>query len=370
MPELQDSLACLETLIGLSQNDCVCIEDGRPDDYNESLSGLYMDDYEHGLSYIFPKSAKDCGDNDVWTVLAKARYEGLNDFITHLFMAIGKNKNTFVDGFSGEFGEVNKRTVNTADKSCKKTNVGFTFTPGVYQGAQVKIKKIWLAIDTAGTYDIKIYDVADMSTIIDTFPIVHTGGNTLIGVDVGELYQLSEAGKPISYAITYERGAGYPLNFTYHCGCGYNRKPMWMKNSYMSADGFCVNDLEDVVIGDSCCNRKYTGGLIVEWEMVCDPTAWICQQDDSFWKSTQWGRVASKAAQLITTIKVIGAVLSTGRVNFYTMIAADELMQRREAFNKLSMELIEYLSDNMPEHVKHCWRCESTMGFSKRSIRV
>lgn len=367
MPELQDTLVCLETLIGLSRTDCPCVEEGRPDTYSDSLSGLFMDDYEHGLSYVFPKSAKDCGDNSVWDVLAKARYEGLNDAITHLFMSIGKNRNTFVDGFSGEFGQVNKRSINTPDKSCKKQFTGFVFTPGVYLGAQIKIKKIWLAIDTADTYDIKIYDLKDLTTPINTYQIIHTGGNTLIGVDVDELFPLSEAGKRVSYAIAYDRGSAYPLNFTYGC-CGNH--PLWQQNKYMDSHGFCVDDMEDIIPGSSCCNRAYSGGLIVEWEMVCDPSAWICQQDDSFWKSTQWGRVFAKFTQLITTIKTTSAILSTGRVNFYTMISADELNERRTQYNKLSMELVDYLSTNMPEHVGHCWKCKPEMNFSKKTIRV
>lgn len=332
-----------------------------------------MDDYEHGLSAVFAKSAKDCGDGSLWDVLQKARYEGINDFVTYLFKAVGQNKNSFVDGFSGEFGEVNNRTVNTSDLSCKKNIVGHTVRPNVYKGASIKFKKVWLAINQAGTYEVNIHDMKDFTTPVTTISIVHPGGNALVGVDVDladRIQPLSEAGKPISYSISYERNGGLPLNYTYYCGCGDQYKPTWMKNKYMESNGFCVDALGEIIPGSSCCNRLFTGGLIVEWEMICDPAEWICKQDDGFWKTSHWGRIAAKAAQLLTTQKLIAAILDTSRVNFYTMFSADELQEKRIAFSKLTDELIVYLSENMPPHVDHCWSCEPAQGFNKRGIIV
>lgn len=373
MPEFQSSLQCLETLIGLASRDCPCNSAGRPETYDQSLSGLYLDDYEHGLSQVFAQSAKDCGDGDLWAVLQKARYEGINDFVTYLFRAIGQNLNSFVDGFSGEFGEVNKRAVNTGDTGCKKDITGFWIKPNVYNGASIKFKKVWLAISTAGTYEVKIHDMADLTTPVATVSIVHPGGYELVGFDVpvdDQVQPLSEAGKPISYSVSYERNGGIPLNYTYYCGCGDQYKPMWMKNQYMKSMGFCVDNLSELFPENTNCNRLNTGGLIVEWELICDPAEWLCKQDDSFWKLTQWGRVASKAAQLLCTQKVIAAILDTARINFYTMFSADALIEKKLAFARLTDELIAYLAENMPPHVNHCWSCKPQQNFSKRGIIV
>lgn len=281
MPTYQSSLACLETLIGMAQNNCPCNTQGRPVNYAESMSGLFMDDYEHGLADVFSKSAKGCGDGSMWDVLARARYEGVNDGVTYLLKAIGQNLNTYVDGFSGQFGEVNSRTANTPDRSCKKDIAGFTITPNVYNGASMKFKKIWLALDLAGTYEVNIHDMQDMTTPVTTVSIVHPGGNKMVGVEVTDGYRiqpLSEAGQPISYAVSYERNGSLPLNYTYYCGCGEQYKPTWMKNKYMVSSGFCVDSLDEIIPGSSCCNRNFTGGLILEWEMICDPAQWLCSR--------------------------------------------------------------------------------------------
>lgn len=281
MPNYQSSLSCLEHLIGLAQNNCPCNVQGRPANYAESLSGLFMDDYEHGIADVFSKTAKGCGDGSMWDVLQKARYEGVNDGVTYLLKAIGQNLNRFVDGFSGAFGEVNSRTSNTSDTSCRKDIVGHTVSPNVYNGASIKFKKIWLALDLAGTYDVNIHDMADLSTPVTTVSIVHPGGNKMVGVEVADGYRiqpLSEAGQPISYCVSYERNGALPLNYTYYCGCGDQYKPTWMKNKYMVSNGFCVDSLDEIIPGSSCCNRLFTGGLIVEWEMLCDPMQWLCSR--------------------------------------------------------------------------------------------
>ena len=279
MPTYQSSLACLETIVGLAQNNCPCNTHGRPVNYAESLSGLFIDDYEHGLADVFTKTAQGCGDGSMWDVLAKARYEGVNDGVTYLLRAIGQNLNKFVDGFSGTFGEVNSRTANTPDRSCNKDITGFTVKPNVYNGASMKFKKLWLALDTAGTYEVSIHDLADLTTPVTTVSIVHPGGNKMVGVEITDGYRiqpLSEAGQPITYAVSYERNGSLPLNYTYYCGCGEAHKPMWMKNKYLESRGFCVDSLDDIIPGTSSCNRDFTGGLILEWEMICDPAQWLC----------------------------------------------------------------------------------------------
>lgn len=330
-----------------------------------------MDDYEHGLSYVFPKSARDCGDDNVWSVLDKARAQAIQDATTYLFKSIAENVNKFVDGFQGSFGEVNTRVSNTADKSCRKDIVGFTIVPEVYNGAELLLKKIWLAIDKAGTYDVHVYDLGNPNTPVFTTQIIHPGGQKLVGANVifGEL-PLSEAGKPIIYAVAYNRAGGFPLNYAYHCGCGPGTKPAWMRNKYMDSRGFCVNNINEVVHKSSSCNRDYTGGLIVEFELVCDPAGWICSQSDTFWRKSSWGRIFAKAVQIIATRKVISAILDTGRINFYTLVSAEALIAKSEAFAKLTDELMVYLSTNMPDNASHCWHCKSGDGFKKRGILI
>lgn len=372
MPDYQTSLACLETLVGLAQSDCACNTTGRPVTYANSKSGLFMDDYEHGLPDFFSKSAKGCGDGSMWDVLEKARYQGINDFITYLFKAIGDNLNTYVDGFSGEFGEVNTRAGNVSDKSCNKAITGFYFTPSIYNGASVKQKKIWLAVDLAGTYTVKFHDASNLTTELFSVAIVHPGGNVLTGIDIPtdhKIKPLSEAGKPITYVVSYERNGALPLNYTYYCGgCGDSNKQLWIRNKYMASNGFCVDALTDIQIGATCCNRAYTGGLILQWELICDPAQWICGQDESFWKSAPWGRIAAKAAQITITQKLIQAVL--GKINFYTMFSAEQLEQQKAHLSTLTDELVSYLSKNMPAHANHCWTCKSSHGFSKSLIKV
>lgn len=371
MPEFQPNIVCLENLIGLAQANCPCHADNRPIAYNTSISGLFMDDYEHGVADVFAKSAQGCGDGSIWDVLQKARYEGINDGVTYLFKAIGKNKNTYVDGFSGSFGEVSNRAPNVGDTGIKKDLAGITIRPNVYNGASILFKRIWLALDKAGTYDVLIHDMNDLTTPVATISIVHPGGDKKIGVDVssGDMIQpLSDNGQRINYVLSYVRNGAVPLNYTYYCGCGNQYKPPWMKSEYMVSRGFSVDNLSDIEFGNSNSNREYTSGLIVDWELICDPAKWMCTQDESFWTQTAWGRIAAKMFQLVISQKVIAAVLDSGRVNFYTLFSAEALQDKRIAFQKLTDDLIIHLSEEMPEHVDHCWQCKSDHGFSKRSI--
>lgn len=335
------------------------------------MSGLYMDDYEHGIPYKFPKSAKECADGSVWDVMQKAKVEGINDAVTHLLLAIGKNRNKFVDGYAGDFGEINRKRTNSVDKTCKKGFNGFTFTPNVYKGASLKLKKVWLGLDLAGDYIVNIHDITDLTTPVASFTVSHPGAYSMTA-STGDsvLIPLSQGSRPITYVVSYARGASFPLDITFYCGCGENYKPQWMKSKYFEASGFCVDDLASVIPNASCCNKKITGGLILEWEMVCDPGAWMCQQDKTFWNSTQWGRVAAKASQLIITSKSISAVIDSGKTNYYTMTSSEDLAAKRQKFTELAMELFDYLGSNMPDHVSHCWKCKADSDFRKNSIII
>lgn len=357
--------------MGLSQNNCPCVGEARPENYNVSKSGLFMDDYEHGLSYIFPKSAVDCGDQNLWSVLAKARYQGVMDATTYLLKSIAENQNRFVNGFADEFGQVNSRAGNTSDRSCSSNITGFTIVPQVYKGADLKIKKIWLAVDKAGTYTVNVYDLQNTSTPVRTVSIVHPGNNQQVGATLpGSPLPLSEAGRPIHYAIAYDRNGAYPLNYTYTCGCGADKNPAWMRDNYFQSRGFCVSAMEHVRHGGHSCNRDYTGGMIVEFELMCDPYSWLCGLQDTFWTINPWGKIFAKFVQIICTNKAIASILDTGRVNFYTLISAESLIEKKAALTELADELMMYLAVNMPDDVSDCWSCKGSYGFAKRGIIV
>lgn len=345
---------CIQDLVGVTEKDCPCWSTGKPKDLNKSISGFYADDYEYGVPILTP-TQDDCG-GGFWAALPSIKKSAARSFATYLIKGISDNKNEFIDGFGGYFGEENLKNGNAPDYNATGRFVGHSINPSKYKGVTLYLDRIGIGIDKADTYEVFVYDENRDKVFDEPLQIEHPGGNAYKTVAVSLKLPLMVGGKKKQYFLAYDRKDGTPLNYTYYCGCGESYKPQWMQNGFVTSKGFQTDDLNNLNINK--CNRDYTGGIIVSWQMICDPTEWLCNVHIDFWKNSPWGKVAAQAFQMQFSLKIIAYQLEHSDFNSTLLSNEEMLYRKRSKIKKVYDDLmLGYLTIKLPNDASDCWKC-------------
>lgn len=371
MADLQD---CLKYAVGLSANDCECLQDeNRPEFYNRSDSGYYLDDLEIAPPLQYPKAANaTC--QEFWALLEAARANGIRDFVTD-FMAMSKQYNTLdMTPFDGAFADNQKISIALA--GITQQYLVSKYEPREYKrGATMEVRKVGLVTNTPGTYTISIYRSSDIGstlpapTTIRDIDVTVTTPQKLATAEVpGGVLQLPlwKDDRKESYYFVYSRGASIPYNMKYNCGCGTNTRTWerWIKGKGIKTND--ITTLEDVQPTYSA----YSYGIYVEGSLSCDSFDWLCRQWN--YKTDAFARVMARLIQLYSVRKLHTIMLNSQRVNAYTMISSEALVKRQAAITRMiqdpTMGNMPWLFKNMPKGVTGCWTCPPTI--QRKSIRI
>lgn len=270
---------CLESVIGLSKSECDCLEvndiESTGIDPVASLSGLYMDNLQHGI----PLQLKpDCGKGSIWELLDEARSEESKDFVTRLQMKLYQFRKAKYSSMFSFFGEKTKK--GNSSRTGLKQFAGLTLSPLCdYKYMQLCVNSISLGINTAGTYAVEVIRIGDMES--EGFYNVEVGSDGFGTLKQEMILPLSDKyGNPICYSFVYDRMGALPKDYKFHCGCTSVSQPEWMDKKTLSVGGFSVNDPSDIEIGKT--GSKYSNGLIIDFTISCPAMNWICEVKPSF----------------------------------------------------------------------------------------
>lgn len=355
-------LSCLTNVVGISTRDCACL-DTLDAAYKESLSGYFLDDIEHGIPLIYPNKAQDCGDTSIWTVLAQARSQGINDFFTDLLATIYRENKEKYAAYSGEVGE---KKNNTPLVTTLKDKIGLKISPKEIRGGLLRIHKIKLLLDTAITSNFIIYNT-DFG-VVDTIPFTNVAGTEYVHdfadtpkelpfFDANDFYQ--------EYYILFDRGTAKPYNIKFHCGCGQGaaNKPYY---TYGDFHGVRMDTLD---LDDETLNKSYTYGLILEISLTCDAMNWICFRDQEY-ITEKFARVMAKTIQLYAIKKMIAFVANSTRINRYTLLDQKGLYVKMGQLQKEINGRLPWLAENLPDHAQDCLTCKDAGRAVRATIRV
>jgi len=187
---------CLTNVIGLSRSTCDCFAEG-PLGYDESLSGLYLDEL---LDISIIKELENCANgNDFWELMARARNQAIQQFKADTLAGILQYNSLMRPVFpNGTIGNLKftKDLVTTAPYA------GLRIRCADVVGGEITIGALGAAFNFTGTLDVLVYDNTGVKVAgpytIDT--LANTNRKTLItpltlpmhidGVDNAEYYFL------------------------------------------------------------------------------------------------------------------------------------------------------------------------------------
>lgn len=359
---------CLTYFVGLSSKSCNCTILDRPAQYADSSSGYFLDDMVHGIKLQWANSVADCGDNGLWGILAKAREEGIKQFLEAFTQEVANNKKEHYTSYRGIVGNP-KQSSYLMSVNNSTPFVGVEIRPAKRVGAEFRLRELSICTNSSSPITVEIYSSQNFVTPI--FSHITTGA---VGarryVAVNEDLPLNDAfGNAITYYVVYERVNGllcYDNQFS--CGCGGENKD-WQ--NWVSGGGFQVQglaDLEQRVNSDTLnATDNATYSILLNGTLTCNVHDIFCKLDPA---EEGYAKVVAKCIQLFSINALLTYIGKSDRVNYYTLMNAEIMAgQYKSNLNEIKKRML-YLVQNIPSELTDCYICGDANTMRKTSILV
>lgn len=345
-----NDLNCLNNIIGLSQNECECYDDGRPSDFNESNSGLFLDELE-GLNLRTIASDVECGEGNIWLKMEQAITNAITNFKTDLLSSIMLTQRNARKPFNGIIGQLKYKTVNVIPT----TWTGLRINPREFKGSILTIKGITTLMDTDVLFDVFIYDnisSTPLHTIANVNATTGTATENPLPTPI-ELPLYREGYDELEYQIVYQPSGFNPLDNKVTCGCSRTENfEKWLTLEGIQGD--LIAERED-------WNKNgFANGLALNVSMTCNTSEIICGGDSSDSLDFENDGVALSMAYAIRFKAgeiLIEDILASGEINRFTMLDKERLWGKRNHYRKEFRTRIVYISDTIDIDSNDCLVC-------------
>lgn len=348
------SLACFDTLVGLSKTEYECFSDDAPEGFDDSDSGYHLTDTDYGLSI-----AEQC-QVEGWAMLSAARSQAVLEVQSDLRASL----RTRYDGAVSPFSGVVAQLTSTGAHPVSKDFLGLRIRARNQKGAKFVVKKIFLGLNTAGVYSVNIrsndplYDNPSpvSITVVSTTSMTEHPLSTPIELP---LFSRACEGRYLEYYITVERNGARPLNNKITC-CG--ARPGW--KSHFDASGFEASDN----IGTDGQFSSMGYGFALDGYLACEELDWLCEAEEL--GGYHLKDVLARAVQLRGAAIAISALIDQFSVSPCTGYQLESLNSRRGYLNKRSAEYVEWISLNVPYGATGCFVCKPEGAFHRSKTIV
>lgn len=342
-------ISCLDTIVGLSQTDCLCFG-ALPTDYDTSDSGLFIDEVKGFNKEV--ANYDNCQDGNYWEIATDARTRAISTFYSDYNLCISKiPQEQRYRKCTGAF-EDNKfsGTVVTAD-----AYVGIKFDSCELKGTCFIVRTITFKPSTSGNVDIQIFSNADLTTPIFEALAQAVTANTKLTVTPSTPVQLDlwdDGCIDLEYFIVVKLNGVIPQKNQIKCiPCSRRKGKCWetfFRQKGVSGD--TVTDAEDWTETD------FANGLIIIGEVACNYDEMICPEGGLNFKDPYdimlGTAIQYKAAELIYC-----KALEGDNTNRYNTIEADEVKERAK-FYAMQYEIFkDWLCEHIPENNNYCLTC-------------
>lgn len=304
-----------DKIIGLSTTECPCFDTDKPTDYNESLSGYFIDDH---ISIEDVSGASDCEKGSIWDILEKARVRAIDKFSMDISLGLMKTHNERFPRSSNFFG----RKSFKSDLSIADDYAAFKIETKQLKGGCLTLSEIHTAFNSTGTIDVSLYDNIDENPI-EVYTLNTTANKLTKNVLPSpiELPTYVEGCDEINYYLVYDANSFVPKDNDIQCTSCEKRKLATL-NKFGDIDGVTGNDLTDI---DNWKSNGYANGLHVKIEFKCKTNTLLCDRDfdncDVFDKAI--AQSINWCAAHLATIEI----LTSKKPSFLNLTCREELGQ-------------------------------------------
>lgn len=347
-------MECLKNIIGVTADNCECYGIGADADLQKSMSGLFIDQLEGGITLKAVTQTDSC--KTLLDMMKEIRDLAIKRTGDDVKIQIADKYSKAAKPYLGDIGE------NTFTGSLPVANYfGQKWTSNGFVDAVAIIKKI----SYLGTAPVE-GDVADNNFILykqvggtKVIPIsvfstkLHDGNksNVTFGTGITELrLPMTENGHTITYFWAVQGTGFLPRNNKARCNCG---NKLIQLDRFMDIKGYIGNTASALNI----YTDEYAHGLIFDVELRCDDNQLICREYD---ENNAVSVTLAYAAQFKAGELLIESVLRSPEVNRFTMMNREYLWGKRNHFKTEYENRIKYIRKVVDVSESGCFICRNT----------
>ena len=359
--------SCYDYVIGLYNGDCDCL-DGRPTDYNQSDSGLYISDL---LEPKMIDGLLNCDQGDsVWELMEIVRELAVRYFIADSNALLSKANKLKRKPYYGGLG----LSTYTKDLSLVTGYAGVKLLSPLIRSGYIKIKKIGVLFNSTQAFNLTIID--RNGTVLYTIALNSTANvhtiNTLATPITLPLYD--DYLDCIEYHFQYSLAGFQPKNNQYCCSCEKTfpcwgtwyptRKHPWTE--WISVGGFNSTALPDYM-NSTTSPTIYMNGLTFEIELGCLVNEVFCKDQLDFTGNTL-AQAMAVAIQRYSAMLFIDKILTSPNLNRQILIDREQLVKSKEEWKLSYQEMIAYIVENIDITANDCFECRDIIEMIQGGI--
>mgnify|MGYP000663404385 CR=1 FL=1 len=362
---------CYNNIIGLSNIDCDCEDVERPEDYDVSLSGLY-------ISSLAPVSAlvQKCSQT-IWDQMNTARDEAVKAFVADTNALIGKKlqlKRPLV--YNSVVGEIKSKYTYSASKNLGVIRIACC----PIRSGVMKLNSLGTVFSTVGAFTVDLYDNVD--GFIESIPVT-TATNKVVTI-VGDEYPMySKYVDVLEYYLVFTfDDNNKPKDTKIDCGCGstwvpkfdtgtpyYNstrlRKRMeWA--SYCMVGSVEIDSVAELDDMPTTMSNKMMG-IFLDMDFGCKISEILCKDSLDF-QSNPLALSMALAIQYRAAMFVADVVSRPDVLTRDNMIDGDswdeDYLMWREGYN----QQVNFVASQVNHQNTDCFSCRDVLGMTRQGL--
>ena len=352
---------CLDTLVGLSQDDCDCFATGRPVDYDQSDSGFFITDPEYGFPMVEALNVSgDCSGYGVWDILTNARDQAILQFRSDFLAKVRERYNRRVKTWKGTIGKLTYKTTASGLKS----NAGIVLRPQPLKDGKLVLTGVWLGLSTTEA-SVTLNVTSNDPTFTPITKVLTSTASTFVQTAFASGQEItlpfySDKVDNLEYYLHYATAGFTPLQNNFYC-CG-GPQPY---AKHLKYGGFTVDTVDDdnVSFGANICY-----GLAFDGYFACSELEWLCDLDAL--AGYEVSSVVARSIQANAAAISASEVITSSRVNKHTTWDSETISARYTALKEAYDNYLMWLVEHFPQQASDCFECKSATRYQKRSILV
>lgn len=366
---------CYDKIIGLSNHNCVCTQENRPEDYNQSASGLFLDELAPIGSLV---TVAEC-DKTMWDILEQARETAIKKFVSDTNALL---KASFVmrraqakDQFIGQ--RVAKETYTGGELGSR---VVARIQCAPIRGGVMRLNKVGIAAGGSGALGVQVLDNLGTQHFLGAVGAL-TGTYTTIEVDK-ELPMHSKYVPALEYYVLVTIPPTVELYKTeVDCGCGgltpkfnndnpgYNylgSHPRAPWSDYImvggsSSDSFSATALPQ----EAVTNKMY--GIALEVDFVCKVHEVLCSGTLDF-EGNPLALSLAFAIRYQAAVQVGEAVLKSTKLSRETMLGAEQWEDSIAIWQDKYNQHVNHIVQNVDHSANDCLTCKDILKMTREGV--
>lgn len=366
---------CYDNIVGITRRDCACDLSGRPDDYDESQSDLYIDELQEFASL---RGLEGC-DRDVWDLFVTARKNAIAQFVGNTNALLAKKFRIKRSPYTGSIGGIKGREIAVINKNyalvrivCSPVRSGF-----------MTVERIGAIFDQTGAVTLSVYNNVDGH--IEDLDLTTQGG-FIKWTDINKRYPLhSKYCTHLEYYFVYQHNGANPARDNIlDCGCGNQWTPIFDSqhpyfyqvgkpnvgamgwSDYIMAGGGLINSLTELDdMPRTMANKFY--GLAFDLNFKCNVDEVLCKDSLDF-NGNPLASSMAFAIQYKAASNVADGLLRTTLLNRENMINTEAIQQAQLEWNVKYNEHVNYIVDNANITANDCLKCKDVITLTRQGL--